>query len=927
MPPGKFGCFSTPVIPAQAGTQNLSDKRLCLLSRWVPACAGMTRLFILVWTLDQCRANIGQDVNDPFTHNIDSCRLMSSRLAPSCGYSDAGGPGLGSTCIRCNFGRCFPFVRLRLGCACAEQDEREKFVSLFAALERAKTEEDVKDAYIKALGLKGVFKGLVDIQTEEIWFEAKWVSTLPIVMFGQLLVYVRAARKRGEPIPGFLAVIDRDKAAIMPTEKALPIFDDKGIEWPKSGSAAGKEFAAQIAPTIETHFVVYDISNHEKQFIDAVKSAINEGRIIRTPITPDNLRQVFDKWVLMVGSELGAVDPTDYAVLFFADIMHDGSQEAIRGLTARLLFNGDKPVFILKNHQYELASERGYRNFWAIYHRPPEQKHRHYLLERRDSLLPIDEQKFKGAYYTPLHIVDKAYEQLVATLGPNWQDRYIVWDMCCGVGNLEVKHSNYRNVYMSTLDQADIDIMRASHTCVGATIFQYDYLNDDVTDFGEINYSLSEKVPAELRQAIADAKAGKKGAKPILVLINPPYAEAMNIDNVSAALDSNSDLKKGVSKTRVSFGMGEFGYATRELFAQFLHRIKKEVPKATLAVFSKLKYVNAPNFEEFRTQWKAQYLDGFVVHSKAFDGLKGNFPIGFLLWDLSKEKPVQSVHTIALDRAGHAIGEKVFYRTMVRPALADWIVRPRSNSQPALPLKNALVPTVSIKDVRGKWWADGAIGSMIAFGNDLQHAGTTGLLSSGYGNAGAFFVTGENLPLAAIVFSVRRLIAQTWLNDRDQFLQPSQFLTDDFKSDCLVWMLFNGSNLTAGADGLHWNDRDWSLVNHFIPFTEAEVGAKERFESDFMVRYMAGMMLSPEAQAVLDEGRKLWRRYHATAFPRKIREEYKLNRPDAGWYQIRKALEAYGDTELTDFDPFKTAYAALTSKLRPLVFELGFLPE
>src|SRR3546814_7484707 len=36
-----------------------------------------------------------------------------------------------------------------------------------------------------------------------------------------------------------------------------------------------------------------------------------------------------------------------------------------------------------------LASERGYRNFWNIYHRPPEQKHRHYLLERRDSLLLV----------------------------------------------------------------------------------------------------------------------------------------------------------------------------------------------------------------------------------------------------------------------------------------------------------------------------------------------------------------------------------------------------------------------------------------------------------------------------------------------------------------------------------------------------------
>ncbi|MES2783250.1 MAG: hypothetical protein V4657_10665, partial [Pseudomonadota bacterium] len=156
--------------------------------------------------------------------------------------------------------------------------------------------------------------------------------------------------------------------------------------------------------------------------------------------------------------------------------------------------------------------------------------------------------------------------------------------------------------------------------------------------------------------------------------------------------------------------------------------------------------------------------------------------------------------------------------------------------------------------------------------------------------------------------------------------QPSQPLDDIFKSDCLIWMLFNGSNLTAGADGLRWNERDWSIVNHFIPFTEVEVGA-ERFESDFMVRYMAGMAFSAEAQAVLDEGRKLWTRFHATSFPHKIRDALKLNRADAGWYQIRKALEQYGDTELTDFDPFKSAYAALGDKLRPMVFELGFLPS
>jgi len=799
-------------------------------------------------------------------------------------------------------------------------------MTLAIDLARTRTEEDVKDAYIKALGLKSYFKGLVDIQTEEVWFEAKDAPTPPIIMFGQLLVYVRAAKKRGEAIPAFLAVIDREKAAIMPTERALPLLDDKNIVWPKSGSGAGRELAAQIAPYVQTHIVEYEIAHDEAAFINAVKDAIRERRIIRTPITPDNLRQVFDRWVEMIGTELGTVNPADYAVLFFADIMHDGHNEAMTNLPARLLFSGENPVFLLNGQQYELASHRGYRNFWAIYHRPPEKQHRHYLLERRDSLLPLDEQKFKGAYYTPLHIVDKAYDELKATLGDNWQDRYIVWDMCAGVGNLEAKHSNLRNVFMSTLDQADVTIMKSNPAFSGAEIFQYNYLNDDVTDFGEIDYGLSNKLPSALRQAIADSQAGKKGAKPILVLINPPYAEAMNVDNIKEA-GGNAALKKGVASTRVSHGMTDLGYAARELFVQFLHRILQELPNSTLAMFSTLKYVNAPNFAEFRRRWTAQFLDGFIVHSRAFDGLKGDFPIGFLIWDLAKHSPAQRIDTVALNRAGELVAEKAFYRELPRAPLAEWFVRPRSNSTPAVPLKNALSPTTSTKDVRGARWADNAIGSMIAFGNDLQHAAQTALLSSGYGNAGAFFATEQNLSQAAVVFAVRRLIKPTWINDRDQFLQPSQPLSDEFNSDCLVWMLFNGSNLTVGADGLHWNGRDWSLVNHFIPFTEAEVGAPGRFESDFMVRHIAGMAFSPEAQAVLNEGKRLFRRFHATQFPRKIRDELKLGRPDAGWYQVRRALKAYGDSELTDFGPMDTAYSELSEKLRPMVFSLGFLPD
>lgn len=320
-------------------------------------------------------------------------------------------------------------------------------------------------------------------------------------------------------------------------------------------------------------------------------------------------------------------------------------------------------------------------------------------------------------------------------------------------------------------------------------------------------------------------------------------------------------------------------------------------------------------------------LDGFTVHSRAFDGLNGDFPIGFLIWDQGSPARISDLTTIALDRTGALVAEKTF---AVRPnssLLNAWIVPPKARADLALPLSNAL--TIS-SNPRRKLWCEGAVGFLFAGNNDLQNAATgTCLTSSIYTgrNGGGSWVLSDNLARSAIVFAVRRLIKPTWLNDRDQFLQPSQPLSDEFKSDCLVWMLFNGSNLTAGADGLRWSERDWSLTNHFIPFTEGEIGAKARIESDFMARYMAGMVFSPEAQAVLDEGRKLFQRFHATSFPNKIRHEYKLGRADAGWYQVRRALEAFSDTQFTDFDPFKAAYAGLSAKLRPQVFELGFLPS
>lgn len=240
----------------------------------------------------------------------------------------------------------------------------------------------------------------------------------------------------------------------------------KTVKWGKSASQYTQEALDTISAHIGTHFVSFKIATHEDEFINTVKAAIKSGDIIRTQITPDNLKQVFDKWVAMIGLEITGVAEEDYALLFFADIMHDGTISTHANLPAELLHKNNSPVFSLGGKIYELGSKEGYRQFWTIYHRPPKSEYRDYLLERRDSLIPLDERSFKGAYYTPLHVVDKAYDKLTETLGKNWQREYIVWDMCCGVGNLEVKHSNPRNIFMSTLDQADVDVMKATKTCV-----------------------------------------------------------------------------------------------------------------------------------------------------------------------------------------------------------------------------------------------------------------------------------------------------------------------------------------------------------------------------------------------------------------------------------------------------------------------------
>src|SRR5260221_3516772 len=129
-------------------------------------------------------------------------------------------------------------------------------MSLYQKLQQVSSEEDVKDAYIKALGLKDYKKNLYDIQTKEIWFEAKGdYKSSTYQMFTQLLHYVQQASDKGEQIPPFLCVIDTQKAAIMKTADALPLISNKKqpIKWGKSASGYTQEALDVVSAYIGTY--------------------------------------------------------------------------------------------------------------------------------------------------------------------------------------------------------------------------------------------------------------------------------------------------------------------------------------------------------------------------------------------------------------------------------------------------------------------------------------------------------------------------------------------------------------------------------------------------------------------------------------------------------------------------------------------------
>ena len=505
-----------------------------------------------------------------------------------------------------------------------------------------------------------------------------------------------------------------------------------------------------------------------------------------------------------------------------------------------------------------------------------------------------DDQIRKGVFPTPQIWVEKSQEYLAKVFGENWQDEYYIWDCCCGTGNLLAGLVNPYKVFASTIDQADIDILHTSINngkcnLLAKHVFQFDFLNGNFED-----------LPNELRGIIDDPEKQKR----LIVYMNPPYAEAMSKRD---AKNPKTDVNRSQVEKKYSEAIGK---SVRELYVQFFVRIAKEIPTCKLASFSTLKYVCSPNFLRFRQHFKATYKDGFICRAYTFDNVKGQFPIGFLVWDLSQKQTITKVKTeiLANDRQVTTCwkeGTKIFHVIDDKNSINDWLKQFIEESSEKNPI------------------------AMCCIGNDFQHNNFVNVSHSnqlsGVGNAkgiAKFVITQGNFIEACIYFSVRHCMKATWLNNRDQFLFPNDgyLRNKTFQHDCILFTLFHHQNRISSKGG----------INHLIPFAEKEVKPKDNFRSKLLSDFLKDKKLSKEAKAVFVAGKELWKYYHERI--------WKLRTPpiDASLYEIReffKGRDESGrmktkskDDRFNELDAkLRSALKKLAEKIQPKVYEYGFL--
>ena len=774
-----------------------------------------------------------------------------------------------------------------------------------------------------------------DIQSL-LWAESKKGNKEDInESFVQLILTIGKEKTNEKYMPpSYLGAFDAEKIAFIEYHKILHIFSQNDFNWNVTPSNhETKEFRQLYSlceKIIDEEKTIFKFDTDEKELKEFIKTNLKSGKNEKIQVTKNNFIAVFNKWCdeVMPDIQMNWEQAKKVNIFcgdfFLADLINDTTKTLYEKLDVvfsdgkyRFQREIDKLLGTEMSKTTQLKSVKKYKAFWNKYERPPKEEHWQWFIERKDLLVPQDVRERKGSFFTPKKWVELSQKYIADVLGEDWQDDYYIWDCCAGTGNLLKGLSNKRNVFASTLDKGDVGIMKelADQNVLPVfenNIFQFDFLNDDLQ---------SEKVPEQLRKILADENERKK----LVIYINPPYAEASNGRTSKGTGENRKDLSKTMIRDKY---FDIYGSAVNELFAQFFIRIKEEIQCCKLVQFATLKALCAPNFAKFRERFDSKFEKGFLVPADTFDNVSGKFPIGLVIWDLNNKDNIQDEKIFdCYDSDGNYLFKKNIISVTKNNIINKWL--------------HKYFDTGSEK-----------IAYLRFVPNDFQNNKGVYIVikpnESDVRESRITTITTNNLIIISMYLAIRQCIEATWLNDRDQFLYPNDgWKTDpEFQSDCLAYTLLHGQNRISATHG----------TNHWIPFTESEVNAKQAFESTFMTDFMKGrlkkqdsaqgeldlaktestvydgtqkIVFSEEAKAVLEAGKELYKYYYSK--PHITKEAN-----NASFYDIRASFQGIGSSGKMNNSSTDEKYNELIADLRAKqkilakkievkVYEYGFL--
>ena len=781
-------------------------------------------------------------------------------------------------------------------------------------------------------------------RTALLWAEAKTGNYDVPAMFVQLILTIGKARTFDKTLPpAFLGAFDFKKMAFIPYISIQDIFYLNDFNWNVTPSNhSTKEFKLikeRIEAILKQKSYIFDFQKDEKELATFIKNNVAKATTAnKIKIDKNNFIPIYLRWLEIVKPNIDVnwddlkkanIYDNDF---YLADLFVDDrdTQNIDDDLTIR-----DSLFVVFQNQGYKIAKEdlkqmfdatikfkntETYLQFWKLYKRPPIKEFQDYIIERRDLLAPQDIRERKGAFFTPRKWVELSQKYIADYLGEDWQDEYYIWDCAAGTGNLLAGLTNKYNIYASTLDQADVNVMheRIEHgaNLLDSHVFQFDFLNDDFT-----------KLPQSLQDIINDEEKRKK----LVIYINPPYAESGDIkQRTGTGKNKTSVAKNKIHDKYHSYLSG----ANRELFAQFLTRIYFEIPNSKIANFSTLKNLQSSHFSDFRVFFRAKLEKIFLVPADTFDNVKGKFPIAFYIWNLDESEAFDKTIADIYNKQGDFTGTKELISYDKFDYFSTW------------------VNSFKLKAGFFLAWMQGVTR------NDFQNQNgiTIRNLKEQIAVPRGINIYKENLIESCVCYAVRMSIDANWLNDRDQFVVPNELWRTDreFQNNCFTFTIF--SNEIQSKFG----------INNWIPFTEQEINAREKFASNFMTNFINGKLkieepsentlfenensggiydnqprqFSEEATAVFDAGRALWKYYHSQKFPSsggvsEGRGGYNVN---ASLYDIREYFQGRNEKGRMNSRSEDETYTELLSDLRsnlkiladvikPKIYEYGFLKE